>query len=156
MALFWRARSGCASSLRDHLERLVNEYPAEWRSSLYTVEVFESLGEAERRLTYFILMEGFTWVTGGGGSKRVPGKTFLYIYYRVKSANKRGLEDHVLKDREGKLLFKRQKEMTNVRQTGCEWTVRVSYKGVTRGSDVKAWILTVSELQTGAAAGGRG
>ena len=115
MEYYWRARTGCTTSLREPLERLVNEYPSEWHSSPQTREQFESLGQAEQRLTAWVLVAGFAWVSGGGGSRKVPGKTFLCIHHGKKSANKRGLEDHVVKDREGKLLSKRQREMTNVR-----------------------------------------
>ena len=146
IANLWRARSGCPEHLRPHLERLVNGFPVAWLAAPVTGDVFETLVEAERRLKAFSLAEGFDIVRTIGGSKRVPGSTFQCIHHGVKTANKRRLEDRVTRDSEDEIVSKRKREGTAVRQTGCNWRVRVSWKRLDRNSDEKAFILTVSSL----------
>ena len=143
----WRAGPGCAPHLRDHLESLVNAHPEDWWHGPRTGERFETLAEAERRLTVYALVEGFAWVKAGGATAKVPGCNFKCIHHGSKTLNTRKLEDHVVRDRAGKIVSRRKKEMTGVHQTGCEWAVRVSYKGIIRGRDEKAWILSVLVLQ---------
>ena len=143
----WRAGPGCAPHLRGHLERLVNASPIGWRDTLETGERFESLADAERRLTVFALVVGFAWVKAGGSSRATPGSNFKCIHHGNKTLNTRKLEDHVVRNKEGKIVSKRRREMTGVHQTGCEWSVRVSFKGVIRGRDEKAWILSISSLE---------
>ena len=72
----WRARPGCPTHLRAHLERLVNGSPPTWLREPTTDEVFENIIEAERRLRVFSLTEGFNIVRTVGGTKRVSGSTF--------------------------------------------------------------------------------
>jgi hypothetical protein len=40
----------------------------------------------------------------------------------------RKLEDTVEKNSEGKIVSRRKKEVTNVRQLGCEWSALCSFK----------------------------
>ena len=111
----WRARPGCPTHLRAHLERLVNGSPPTWLREPTTGEVFENIIEAERRLRVFSLAEGFNIVRTVGGTKRVPGSTFQCIHHGLKTVNKRRLEDRVIRDTENEVISKRKRESTVVR-----------------------------------------
>ena len=115
----WRARPGCPEHLRTHLERLVNSFPAAWLTAPIIGEVFETLKEAERRLRAFSLVEGFDIVRTAGGTKRAPGSTFSCIHHGERTANKRRLEDRVIRNEDNEIISNRKREGTTVRQTGC-------------------------------------
>ena len=105
-----------------------------------------NIAECEKRLKAYSLAEGFDVVKNGGGTKKSPGVTFSYIYYGETTANRRKLKERVIRNSEDKIISKRKRESTVVRQTGCNWRVRVSWKRPNRNSDEKAFILTVSSL----------
>lgn len=92
------------------------------------------------------MLQAFAFVRLGGGTKAIPGQLFKCIHHGEKTRNWRKLEEKVVYDDFGQIVAQRKKEPTSVRQTGCPWSVRVSYKGVHRGSTEKAWILTVLSL----------
>ena len=51
------------------------------------------------------------------------------------------------RDKDGSIVSQRRRDMTVVRQAGCEWFVRVSYMTIgKRGSGVKGWVLKVKCL----------
>ena len=142
----WRAPSGCSQHLRGPLESLVNAFPISWRQIPVTAEVFGSLPEAERRLRAFALLTGFDIVRSGGGNAKVPASLFKCVHHGEKTRNFRGLEDHVAVDKEGEITSRRKRERTTVRQTGCNWRCRVSFKSIDRGGE-KGWVLTVLSLE---------
>ena len=73
-----------------------------------------------------------------------PGARFECCYHGDTTRNWRHLEDHVEKDEEGKVTSERQREGITVGQLGCQWSIRVTWKDISkRGSSNKAFILTV-------------
>ena len=113
------APSGCAPHLREAYERAVNVHPAAWRREPMTGEVFKDLVEAERRLRCHALVAGFDIVRGSGGTTAYPGASFLCFYHGDRTLNTRGLEDSVIRDNEGMILSRRQRDSTSIRQRGC-------------------------------------
>ena len=141
------APPGCAPHLRKAYENAINAHPPTWRSEPKNGEVFIDIGEAERRLRCFALATGFDIVRTAGGTKLVPGASFACYHHGEKSRNDRGLEDRVVRDEEGNIVSKRQRESTSVRQRGCNWSVRVSWKSIgKRGSSEKGFVLTIKSL----------
>ena len=141
------APPGCAPHLRQAYEKAVNAHPITWRLEPTLGEVFKDLAEAERRLKYYSLATGFDIVRGSGGTRSSPGAVFLCFYHGQKTRNFRGLEDSVMRDQDGTIVSRRQRESTSVRQRGCSWSVRVSWKSISkRGSKNKAFILIIKSL----------
>jgi hypothetical protein len=115
----WYAKPGCAEHHRAAVERMVNALPPSYLLSPCSGEIFESLEDCNRRLRGYALAEGFDIVRHGGGTKALPSYRFKCIFHGSTTQNHRKLEDHVKKDAEGKIVSKRQKEATNVRQLQC-------------------------------------
>jgi hypothetical protein len=125
----------------------VNNNPSAWRIPPQISEIFDSIEDCKKRLKGFALAEGFDVVITGTGSKQFPSARFACIHHGVSTQNKRGLEDRVMRNKEGAVISQRQREDTLINQTECKWSVRVSYKGLEKkGSDQKAFILTVVSL----------
>jgi hypothetical protein len=72
------------------------------------------------------------------------------IHHGNETANKRGLEEHVERDEEGKITSQRKEEHTYVSQMSCKWGLGVSFKARYKGNkggvreEDKTWILTVT------------
>jgi hypothetical protein len=142
----WRARPGCASDTVEHLEGLVNSFPAAYREPPVTGEQFPSLAVAKERLLVFSLVEGFMSVITSGGDARFPAKILKCFHHGITTRNWRELEEHVEKNDAGHITSQRKREGTSARQTNCPWSIRVSYKSIIRGLDEKALVLRVASL----------
>jgi hypothetical protein len=126
----WEARLGCPPHHRAAVERMVNALPPSYLLPPISGEPFDSLEHCNRRLRGWALAEGFDIVRRGGGTKVAPGYRFKCIFYGDVTRNHRKLEDTVEKDLEGKIVSRRKKEVTNVRQLGCEWSALCSFKDI--------------------------
>ena len=113
------APPGCAPHLRQAYEKAVNAHPLAWRREPVSGEVFKDLAEAERRLRCYSLAAGFDLVRGSGGTRAVPGSSFLCLYHGQETRNFRGLEESVMRDDKGNIVSRRQLESTSVRQRAC-------------------------------------
>jgi hypothetical protein len=140
----WQAKPGCAEHHRAAVERMVNALPPSYLLAPCSGELFDSLGHCNRRLRGWALAEGFDIVRNGGGTKAAPSYRFRCIFHSSKTQNNRKLEDIVERDSEGKIVSKRKKEVTNVRQLQCEWSALCSFKSIgKRGSGDKGFVLTM-------------
>jgi len=143
----WRAPSGCPEGLRYTLEKAVNAYPPEWLQEPTTGEIFSSMDEAHSRLIAFSLSQGFDVVISHSSQKPQPVTTFSCTHHGTKTKNWRKLPERVEKDEQGNIVGERKLNLTVVRQTGCPWACRVSYKNVgKRGSGERGYILTVKSV----------
>jgi hypothetical protein len=150
LPLVWRARSDCPEHLRDTLEKAVNAYPPEWLQEPTTGEIYSNMNEAHSRLIAFSLSQGFDVVIAHSTQKPQPVTTFSCIHHGTETKNWRKLPDRVEKDKEGKVIGERKLELSVVRQTGCPWACRVSYKNIgKRGSGQRGYVLTVKDLSHG-------
>jgi hypothetical protein len=147
-SLPWTAPEGCVAHHRGLIERHVNSMPALWRQEPAVGEVFESRKDAEARLQVFSLIQGFDVVGRGGGNAESPGIEIRCIHHGNITRNDRGLEDKVVRDREGNIITQRKREGTNVRQTGCSWRVRIAFTMINKKdeSQGREWRLTKVSL----------
>ena len=146
----WSVHLDCPEHLRDILEKVVNEYSPEWLQQPATGEVFSSMDEAHSRLVAFSLSQGFNVVCPHSTQKPQPVSTFSYFHHGTETKNWRKLPERVEKDEKGNVVGKRKLDFTVVRQTGCPWSYRVSYKNISkRGSGERGYILTVKDLSHG-------
>lgn len=144
----WRAPPGCPRHLISALERAVNAHPPAYLLAPVSGEVFASPEEGESRLAAYSLSHGFDIVKTGTGAKLFPSHHFTCVFHGQETRNYRRLEEHVEKDADGVVITQRKRDLTVVRQSGCEWSVRVSLKTVgPRGSGHKAWTLSVKSLE---------
>ena len=144
---YWRAPGGCPRHLRDPLERAVNAYPVAFLSLPTSGEIFESIEECERRLIAYSLSQGFDIVRTSGGQQRNPGVTWQCVFHGEGTRNWRNLEKEVVKDEEGNIVSRRQRN-TAVHQSGCKWRVSVSFKSIgKRGGSEKAYILGIRSIE---------
>ena len=142
--MYWHAKPGCPAHHRAAVERIVNAYPPSYLVPPASGEIFDSLEESNRRMRGYALAEGFDIVRHGGGTKALPSYRFKCIFHGSKTQNHRKLEDHVEKDSEGKVISKRQREATNVRQLQCEWSALCSFRSIgKRGLGEKGFVLTI-------------
>src|SRR5271163_3046220 len=140
----WEARLGCPPHHRAAVERMVNALSPSYLLPPVSGELFDSLEHCNRRLRGWALAEGFDIVRRGGGTKAAPAYRFKCIFHGNVTRNDRKLEDTVEKDSEGKVVSRRKKEVTNVRQLGCEWSALCSFKDIgRRGSGDKGYVLTI-------------
>ena len=72
---------------------------------------------------------------------------FQCIHHGAKTQNRHQLEDKTERDSENKIVSKRQREGTYVKQKDCKWAAYCSYKDIgKRGSGIKGYVLVVKEL----------
>jgi hypothetical protein len=143
----WTAHPACPPHHRPALERAVNACGPAWREAPATGEVFESVIQCERRLRCFSLVSGFDLVRSGGGGEKSPMCRFSCGFHGISTRNTRGLEQRVERDEAGTVISRRQRQGTNVRQTGCTWSCVVSLKFTgQRHASSKGWVLTVKDL----------
>lgn len=140
----WTAPKGCFAHHRALLERHVNAQPSHWREDPVKGEVFADRKEAEARLQLYALVRGFDVVAGGGGSAASPAVNIQCIHHGIVTLNTRKLEDRVMRDEEGVITSMRKRDDTAVRQTGCDWRVRVSFMAINRRNATagREWRLT--------------
>jgi hypothetical protein len=103
----WSAKPGCLPHHRAAVERMVNALPASYLMPPCSGELFDSLDDCTDRLRGFALAEGFDVARTGGGNKRMPGCRYRCLFHGSSTKNCRKLEDHVAKDKEGKIISKR-------------------------------------------------
>ena len=115
----WQAKPRCAEHHRAAVERIANSFPIPWLLASHTGEVFDNLDHCNRRLRAWVFVEGFDIVRNGGGTAANPSYRFRCIFHSVATKNNRKLEDRVERDEEGKIISKRQREATSVRQLQC-------------------------------------
>lgn len=78
-----------------------------------------------------------------GGSKKVPRARFECS--KNDESTRRKLGSHVGHDEDGTITIVRQREVTLVSYTACEWGARVSWKDIgKRGSGEKGFVLAVT------------
>ena len=107
-------------------------------------EVFANPEECFERLQNFAMSQGFVVVQRS--KERNKRYRWQCIHHGEKTANKRGLEDHVERDPSGEAITsQRKREHTTVKQKNCKWLVGLTYKPAVKGSDVKTWQLYLGE-----------
>jgi hypothetical protein len=140
----WKAKPGCPAHHRAAVERIVNSLPPSYLLPPRTGEVFDNLDDCQSRLRGFALAEGFDVVKHGGGTKKAPVSRYRCIFHGIDSRNYRKLEDHVVKDSEGKITSRRKRDATSVRQLQCTWSAICSFKSISkRGLGERGFVLTV-------------
>jgi hypothetical protein len=140
----WQAKPGCPEHHRAAVERMVRALPPAYLLPPCSGEIFEGLEACNRRLRGYALAEGFDIVRKGGGTKANPSYRFRCIFHGTTTQNNRKLEEFVEKDSDGKIVSKRQREATSVRQLQCPWSALCSYRSIgKRGANEMGFILTV-------------
>jgi hypothetical protein len=140
----WSAKPGCPQHHRATVERMINALPPSYLLLPSSGELFDSLDDCTDRLRGFTLAEGFDLARTGGGNKKVPGCRYKCVFHGSSTKNHRKLEDHVERDEEGKIVNKRQRDATSVRQLQCTWSAIYSFKIVgKRGAGERRFVLTV-------------
>lgn len=146
----WKAKPGCPQHLREALERFVNDQDPAWRSPpLPKGETFDSFEQCRLRLNIWALVDGFAIVATGDGAN-TPMKRSACIHHGNKTRNYRKLEERVEKEQDmennTKIVSRRQRDNTTVRQKGCQWSAYCSYKDIgKRGSGIKGYCLVIKE-----------
>jgi hypothetical protein len=116
----WQAKPNCPAHLRNVIQRFVNDRDPAWRlPPALKGEVFASFDQCRERLNVFAMVEGFAVVIRGYGDSRNPSKRFQCIHHGKKTRNDGDLEHRVEKDSEGKIISKRQRDATHIKQKGC-------------------------------------
>ena len=142
----WRAPPQCPEAARLILEKAVNRYPVEYLDEPITGEVFSSIDDCETRLIAYSLVQGFDIVRAHSDKARGV-VVFECVFHGAETRNWRQLEKTVERNDKGEITTDRQRNLTAVRQTGCKWSCRVSYKSVgKRGSGQKGYVLSVKCL----------
>ncbi|KAL9099321.1 MAG: hypothetical protein Q9187_009514, partial [Circinaria calcarea] len=100
----FHAKPGCPDHYRGVVERHVATFPPTWRVPPINGEVFPSFNACLDRLQGWAFMEGFAVVTRGGGTKKIPSIRYQCIHHSAETRNTRGLENHIEKDSEGKII----------------------------------------------------
>ncbi|KAI9764828.1 MAG: hypothetical protein M1839_005705 [Geoglossum umbratile] len=93
--------------------------------------------QAYNRLQNYAFSQGFCIVV----TSRDKANTYIRfacIHHGQTTHNWHQLDEH--RTEEGN----RQKEYTNIRARGCPWQVYLSYKGITKGAEQKAWFLGIT------------
>jgi hypothetical protein len=140
----WQAKPGCPEHHRAAVERMVRALPPAYLLPPCSGEIFESLEACNRRLRGYALAEGFDIVRKGGGTKTNPSYRFRCIFHGSTTQNNRKLEEFVEKDSDGKIVSKRQREATSVRQLQCPWSALCSYRNIGKqGAGEMGFMLTV-------------
>ena len=144
LSMPWHAKPGCPEHHRTVVERMVNALPSSYLLPPRSGELFDNLDACNNRLRGYALAEGFDIVKHGGGTKKIPGSRYKYIFHGINTQNYRKLEDHVEKDSEGKIISRHQRDATSVRQLQCTWSAICSFKSIgKRNSGKKGYILIV-------------
>jgi hypothetical protein len=68
---------------------------------------------------------------------------WLYIYYNLETANKRGLKESIIYDSESNINSERKREHTKIMGKECKWRMGVSYKAISPNSITKEWFLRI-------------
>jgi hypothetical protein len=136
MAATWIVKPACPAHLREVLERFVNGQNAAWRlPPAPKGEVFDSFEQCLARLNVYAIAEGFAVVIRGHGDARNPAQRYQCIHHAEEPRNDDGLELRVERDSEGKIVSKRQRQATRIKQKGCQWYIYCSFKDIgKRGS----------------------
>jgi hypothetical protein len=146
----WRASQVLEPTIREVLEKAVNEYPVEWLRRPQNGEVFKDSDECHRRLIAYSLTKGFDVVctsSSKGGKTTLPQATFCCIFHGKETRNTRKLEEEVSTNEQGQITSRRKRQATAIRKCDCQWACRVSYKSIgKRGSEPKGWILSIHSL----------
>ncbi|KAI9760849.1 MAG: hypothetical protein M1840_002182 [Geoglossum simile] len=93
--------------------------------------------QAYERLQDYAFSQGFCIVISSR-DKANTNIRYTCIHHGHTTRNWRKLDEHKTEE------SNRQKEYTNIRARGCPWQVYISYKGITRGADQKAWFLGIT------------
>ena len=124
----------------EHLKKLVTEIvrfikPSYLEEPVHG-ELFDTKEACLARLQGYALSKGFVVVTLQ--SKAIDAQ-FRCIYHAKQPRNTHKLEDHVVLDKEGVILSKRQRENTKFAGLGCTWKMYWSIKFVNKkGFGIKA------------------
>jgi hypothetical protein len=86
----------------------------------------------------------------GNAARGIPMRIrWMYIHHSNEIANKRGLEEHVERDKKDKITSQRKQESTYISQMSYKWGAGISFKAIYKSKgDVrdedKTWILIIT------------
>jgi hypothetical protein len=124
----WHAKPGCPEHHRSALERMVNALPSSYLLPPQTGEIFDSLDDCNSRQPRLFASRGFRHCQARGDTKANPSYRFKCTFHGITTQNNRELGDGVERDSERKIVNKRQKDATNVRQLPRPWSALCSFK----------------------------
>ena len=127
--------------------KAIRALPPTWLLPPATGERFEGRDHCLKRLNGYRLYEGFAVVSGRVWKGITPRWQFLCKMHGGATANKRGLEAHKAKDKEGNLVINRQRDTIIKVKKNCRFEYILSYKAVNRGSDEKEYIRILKYLE---------
>ena len=127
----WNAHPNCPAHLRGAIEQRVRALPAHFLEEPEAGEVFGDVDLCQERLQGWALSQGFAIARLSGSMKQVrPRFYFRCIHHGKETANTRNLEEHVDRNKEGKITTRRQRESTNINARDCPYFVYLSYKQI--------------------------
>jgi hypothetical protein len=145
---YWEPHPDSDPTLAKEAHKAIARLPLSHRIHPVDSEIFSAPQAAFDRLQNYAMSRGFCIV--GRSSDRNKAKTQIVrvrwqcIHHSLETANKRGLEKHVIYDSEGKISSERKHENTKIMGKGCNWGMGVSYKVISAGSATKEWFLRIS------------
>src|SRR5437667_4773061 len=120
--------------------KAVRALPPAWLLPPATGERFESRDHCLKRLNGYGLYEGFAVVSGRVWKGITPRWQFLCKMHGGATANKRGLEAHKAKNKEGNLVTDRQRDTMIKVKKNCCFEYILSYKDISNESSQKEYI----------------
>jgi hypothetical protein len=131
-------KEGCPESHKAIVQRTIDRMPQKhWRLPA-TGDIMPNLEEFEAHVKDSSFCAGFDVVCRGRGNKSFPEMRFKCFHHGDETRNDRGLEPRVVRDEDGEIVSRRKIDNTLVRQLGCTWEIRCSWRDQHRGRQDKA------------------
>ena len=127
--------------------KAVRALPPAWLLPPATSERFESRDHCLKRLNEYRLYEGFAVVLRRVWKRITSHWQFLCKMHGGATANKRGLEAHKAKDKEGNLVTDRQRDIIIKVKKNYRFKYKFSYKIISKRSSKKKYIKILKYLK---------
>jgi hypothetical protein len=123
----------CPETHRDLVQRAIDQMsPSHWTLPTTGV-IMPNLDAFEAHVRAFSFCAGFDVVKEGGGTAVAPGLRLQCIHHGFETQNTRKLDHRVSRDEQGVIVSTRKLDHTQVRQLGCGWKIRCTWKSQSRG-----------------------
>ena len=127
--------------------KAVRALPPAWLLPPATGERFEGRDYCLKRLNRYRLYKGFAVVLGRVWKELIPRWQFLCKMHGKATTNKRRLEARKVKNKEGNLIIKKQRNTITKAKLDCRFEYTLSYKLVSPDSKEKEYIKTLRCLK---------
>jgi hypothetical protein len=146
---YWEPHPNLDPILAEEAYKAIARLPMSYLIHLVDGEIFSAPEAAFDRLQNYAMSRGFCVVHRS--TDRNKAKTEIYrvrwqcIHYSLETANKRGLEEHVIYNSECEISSERKRENTKIMSRECKWGMEVRYKAISPISTTKEWFLHISQ-----------